>query len=224
MKESNAFAPLFCALSSAIAGILNIHSFDDGGSIAVYWVLFLLILRFIRLYLVDYSGVTSFSLIVFWKIITILVYLHRIIIINDLSMKRLLLVAIMVLSAIAGMAQNKERIDVLKERQKVLKLTTELNKMQLAYEKEKANNVELSKKASEINLEANVATAEFNTNNPSSTVKDAKSTIKRLKETKAINKKLAKSQKTLVKMEKKIAKVKAKIDDCNKRIKFVNNE
>lgn len=224
MKESNAFLPFLCALSFAIAAILNIHSLDDGSNIAVYWVLFLLILRFIRLYLVDYSGVTSFSLIVFWKIITILVYLHRIIIINDLSMKRLLLVAIMVLSAIAGIAQNKERIDVLKERQKVLKLTTELNKRQLAYEKEKANNVELSKKAAEVNLEANVATTEFNTTNASSTVKDAKSTIKRLKETKAINKKLAKSQKTLVKMEKKIAKVKAKIDDCNKRIKFVNNE
>ena len=224
MKESNAFPPLFCALSFAIAGILNIYSFDDGSSIAVYWVLFLSILRFIRLYLVDYRGVTSFFLIVFWKIITILVYLHRIIIINDLSMKRLLLVAIMVLSAIAGIAQNKERIDVLKERQKVLKLTTELNKRQLAYEKEKANNVELSKKAAEVNLEANVATTEFNTTNASSTVKDAKSTIKRLKETKKINKKLAKSQKTLVKMEKCIAKLKSKIDDCNKRIKFVNNE
>jgi len=224
VKESNAFLPLFCALSFAIAGILNIYSFDDGSSIAVYWVLFLSILRFIRLYLVDYRGVTSFFLIVFWKIITILVYLHRIIIINDLSMKRLLLVAIMVLSAIAGIAQNKERIDVLKERQKVLKLTTELNKRQLAYEKEKANNVELSKKAAEVNLEANVATTEFNTTNASSTVKDAKSTIKRLKETKKINKKLAKSQKTLVKMEKCIAKLKSKIDDCNKRIKFVNNE
>ena len=65
-------------------------------------------------------------------------------------MKRFFLVAIMVLSAIAGMAQTKERINVLKERQKVLKLTTELNKMQLAYEKEKANNVELSKKASQL--------------------------------------------------------------------------
>lgn len=139
-------------------------------------------------------------------------------------MKRLLLVAIMVLSAIAGIAQTKERINVLKERQQVLKLTTKLNKLQLAYEKEKANNVALTKKAAEINLEANVATTQFNTNNPSSTVKDAKSTIKRLKEDKAINKKLAKSQKTLVKMEKNIAKVKAKIDDCNKRIKFVNNE
>ena len=60
MKESNAFLPLFCALSFAIAGILNIYSFDDGSSIAVYWVLFLSILRFIRLYLVDYRGVTSF--------------------------------------------------------------------------------------------------------------------------------------------------------------------
>ena len=118
---------------------------------------------------------------------------------------------------------NSEKIDTLKEQQKVLKMTTELNKLQLDYEKEKANNVELSKKAADINVEANVATTEFSTTNASNTVKDAKTTIKRLKEAKSINKKLAKSQKTLTKMEKKIAKLQAKIDDCNKRIKFVNN-
>ena len=118
---------------------------------------------------------------------------------------------------------NSEKIDTLKEQQKVLKMTTELNKLQLDYEKEKANNVELSKKAADINVEANIATTEFSTTNASSTVKDAKTTIKRLKEAKSINKKLAKSQKTLTKMEKKIAKLQAKIDDCNKRIKFVNN-
>ena len=118
---------------------------------------------------------------------------------------------------------NSEKIDTLKEQQKVLKMTTELNKLQLVYEKEKANNVELSKKAADINVEANIATTEFNTTNASNTVKDAKTTIKRLKEAKSINKKLAKSQKTLSKMEKKIAKLQAKIDDCNKRIKFVNN-
>ena len=118
---------------------------------------------------------------------------------------------------------NSEKIDTLKEQQKVLKMTTELNKLQLDYEKEKANNVELSKKAADINVEANIATTEFSTTNASNTVKDAKTTIKRLKEAKSINKKLAKSQKTLSKMEKKITKVKAKIDDCNKRIKFVNN-
>ena len=118
---------------------------------------------------------------------------------------------------------SSEKIDTLKEQQKVLKMTTELNKLQLDYEKEKANNVELSKKAADINVEANIATTEFNTTNPSSTVKDAKTTIKRLKEAKSINKKLAKSQKTLKKMERKIAKLQAKIDDCNKRIKFVNN-
>ncbi len=118
---------------------------------------------------------------------------------------------------------NSEKIDTLKEQQKVLKMTTELNKLQLDYEKEKANNVELSKKAADINVEANIATTEFSTTNASSTVKDAKTTIKRLKEAKSINKKLAKSQKTLSKMERKIAKLQAKIDDCNKRIKFVNN-
>ena len=118
---------------------------------------------------------------------------------------------------------NSEKIDTLKEQQKVLKMTTELNKLQLDYEKEKANNIELSKKAADINVEANIATTEFNTTNASSTVKDAKTTIKRLKEAKSINKKLAKSQKTLSKMERKIAKLQAKIDDSNKRIKFVNN-
>ena len=119
---------------------------------------------------------------------------------------------------------NSEKIDTLKEQQKVLKMTTELNKLQLDYEKEKANNVELNKKAADINVEANIATTEFSTTNASSTVKEsAKTTIKRLKEAKSINKKLAKSQKTLSKMEKKIAKLQAKIDDCNKRIKFVNN-
>ena len=74
---------------------------------------------------------------------------------------------------------SSEKIDTLKEQQKVLKMTTELKKLQLDYEKEKINNVELNKKAADINVEANVATTEF--------------------------------------------KLQAKIDDCNKRIKFVNN-
>jgi len=116
---------------------------------------------------------------------------------------------------------NSEKIDTLKEQQKVLKMTTELNKLQLDYEKEKANNAELSKKAADINVEANVATTEFSTTNASNTVKDAKTTIKRLKEAKSINKKLAKSQKKLNCFEKKIAKIKARLDDLDKKIKFV---
>ena len=136
-------------------------------------------------------------------------------------MKRLFLIGVMVLTAVAGFAQSGERIDTLKERQKVLKITTKLNKLQLDYEKEKANNIELSKKAADINVEANIATTEFNTTNASSTVKDAKTTIKRLKEAKSINKKLAKSQKKLNCFEKKIAKMKARLDDLDKKIKFV---
>ena len=54
-------------------------------------------------------------------------------------MKRLFLIGIMVLSAVAGFAQNNTKIDKLKEQQKVLKLTTELNKLQLEYEKEKSD-------------------------------------------------------------------------------------
>ena len=137
-------------------------------------------------------------------------------------MKRLFLIGGMVLTAVAGFAQSGERIDTLKERQKVLKITTKLNKLQLDYEKEKANNVELSKKAADINVEANIATTEFSTTNASSTVKDAKTTIKRLKEAKSINKKLAKSQKKLNRFEKKIAKIKARLDDLDKKIKFVD--
>ena len=139
-------------------------------------------------------------------------------------MKRLFFLGLITLLFVScASSLNSEKIDTLKEQQKVLKMTTELNKLQLDYEKEKANNVELSKKAADINVEANIATTEFSTTNASSTVKDAKTTIKRLKEAKSINKKLAKSQKTLKKMERKIAKLQAKIDDCNKRIKFVNN-
>ena len=139
-------------------------------------------------------------------------------------MKRLFFLGLITLFFVScASSLNSEKIDTLKEQQKVLKMTTELNKLQLDYEKEKANNVELSKKAADINVEANIATTEFSTTNASSTVKDAKTTIKRLKEAKSINKKLAKSQRTLSKMERKIAKLQAKIDDCNKRIKFVNN-
>ena len=138
-------------------------------------------------------------------------------------MKKVILLLVMVMSTIFSFAQDETRIKNLKEQKEILSLTTKLNKLQLDYEKEKVNNVELSKKAADINAEANIATTEFNTTNASNTVKDAKTTIKRLKEAKSINKKLAKSQKTLTKMEKKIAKLQAKIDDCNKRIKFVNN-
>ena len=139
-------------------------------------------------------------------------------------MKKLFFLGLITLSFVScASSLNSEKIDTLKEHRKVLKRTTELHKLQLDYEKEKANNVALNKTAADINVEANVATTEFNTTNASNTVKDAKTTIKRLKEAKSINKKLAKSQKTLRKMEKKIAKFQAKIDDCNKRIKFVNN-
>ena len=138
-------------------------------------------------------------------------------------MKKVILLLVMVMSTIFSFAQDETRIKNLKEQKEILSLTTKLNKLQLDYEKEKVNNVELSKKAADINAEANIATTEFNTTNASNTVKDAKTTIKRLKEAKSINKKLAKSQKTLKKMERKIAKLQSKIDDCNKRIKFVNN-
>ena len=120
---------------------------------------------------------------------------------------------------------NSEKIDTLKEQQKVLKMTTELNKLQLDYEKEKANKYRTQQEKQQIsNVEAKYSYKQNSTQLTHQTLlRMQKSTIKRLKEAKAINKKLAKSQKTLTKMEKKIAKLQAKIDDCNKRIKFVNN-
>ena len=137
-------------------------------------------------------------------------------------MKKLFFLGLITLSFVSCASSfNNEKIDTLKEHRKVLKMTTELNKLKLDYEKEKANNVELSKKAADINVEANIATTEFSTTNASSTVKDAKTTIKRLKEAKSINKKLAKSQKKLNCFEKKIAKMKARLDDLDKKIKFV---
>ena len=129
----------------------------------------------------------------------------------------------MILSVASGFAQNVATVNNLKEQQQVLDLTAKLNALELELEKKKLENNALTSKAVGVNTDANITTTDFSTSDPSSTVKEAKGTIKKLKETKEINKKLAKSQKTLSKMEKKIAKLQAKIDDCNKRIKFVNN-
>ena len=77
-------------------------------------------------------------------------------------MKRLFFLGLITLFLVScASSLNSEKIDTLKERQKVLRITTRLNKLQLDYEKEKANNVELNKKAADINVEANVATTEF---------------------------------------------------------------
>ena len=136
-------------------------------------------------------------------------------------MKKVILVLVMAMSAILGYAQDETRIKNLKEQKEILSLTTKLNKLQLNYEKEKADHNEISKKAAELNAEANMATTDFNTSDASSTVKDAKKTVKKLKEVQSINKKLAKSQKKLNDMEKKIVKLKARLDDLDKKIKFV---
>lgn len=136
-------------------------------------------------------------------------------------MKKVILLLVMVMSTIFSFAQDETRIKNLKEQKEILSLTTKLNKLQLDYEKEKANHNEISRKAAELNAEANMATTDFNTSDAKSTVKDAKKTVKKLKEVKSINKKLAKSQKKLNCFEKKIAKMKARLDDLDKKIKFV---
>ena len=137
-------------------------------------------------------------------------------------MKRLFLIGIMALAAVSGFAQDANKVANLKEQQKVLDLTSKLNKLQLDLEKEKATYNDLVNKASEVNAEANVVTTEFNSSDAKSTVKDAKETIKVLKEAKAVNKKLKNAQKKTSKIEQKIAKLQARIDDLNKRIKFVD--
>ena len=53
-------------------------------------------------------------------------------------MRRFILIGIMVLSAISGFAQDATKVQTLKEQQKVLNLTSKLNKLQLDYEKAKA--------------------------------------------------------------------------------------
>ena len=137
-------------------------------------------------------------------------------------MRRFILIGIMVLSAISGFAQDATKVQTLKEQQKVLNLTSKLNKLQLDYEKAKADYDAIIGKVAEANAEANMVTTDFNTSDASGTVKDAKDAIKKLKATKAANKKLAKMQKKLSKMQKKIAKLQSRIDDMNKKIKFVN--
>ena len=135
-------------------------------------------------------------------------------------MRKLLLMGAIALMTSCGSTQDTTAIKNLKEQQKVLELTTKLNKAQLDYEKEKVDYNELTEKAANVNADANIATTVFATTSPSSTVKDAKDTIKKLKEAKAINKKLAKSKKKLDKMGKKIAKLQSKIDKLNKTLKI----
>lgn len=135
-------------------------------------------------------------------------------------MRKLLLMGAMALMTTFAFAQDATVVKNLKEQQKLLELTTKLNKAQLDYEKEKADYNELTEKAANANANANIATTDFTATSPSSTVKDAKDTIKKLKEAKATNKKLAKSKKKLDKMGKKIAKLQSKIDKLNKTLKI----
>lgn len=139
-------------------------------------------------------------------------------------MKKIIFTCLMAFCAIAAFGQNTENVKDLKQQQKVLDLTSKLNKLQLKYEKEKANYDLLNDKTATANATANSATTDFSTSDASSTVKDAKETVKALKEAKKINKKLAKSQKKLKKLEKKMAKIQARIDDMNKKIKFVDQQ
>ena len=123
-------------------------------------------------------------------------------------MKKLLLIGIMSLSVITGFSQNAATVDNLREQQKVLNLTAKLNKLQLDYEKEKANYNALSGKAASVNADANVATTDFTASDPASTVKQAKDTVKKLEETKSVNKKMAKLQ--------------AQIDELNKKVQIID--
>ena len=95
-------------------------------------------------------------------------------------MRRFILIGIMVLSAISGFAQDATKVQTLKEQQKVLNLTSKLNKLQLDYEKAKADYDDIISKVADANAEANMVTTDFNTSDASSTVKDAKDTIKKL--------------------------------------------
>lgn len=113
-------------------------------------------------------------------------------------MRKLLLMGAMALMTTFAFAQDATVVKNLKEQQKLLELTTKLNKAQLDYEKEKVDYNELTEKAANVNADANIATTDFTATSPSSTVKDAKDTIKKLKEAKAINKKLAKSKKNWI--------------------------
>lgn len=137
-------------------------------------------------------------------------------------MKRFLLIGIMILAAVTGFAQDENKVKTLKEQQKVLDLTSKLNKLQLDYEKEKANYNDITQAAAESNANANIATTDFNSSDAKTTVKDAKDTIKALKEAKKANKKLKKAQRKLSKLEKRIAKLQNRIDNLNKGIEFVN--
>lgn len=60
----------------------------------------------------------------------------------------------------------------------MLNLTSKLNKLQLDYEKAKADYDDIISKVADANAEANMVTTDFNTSDASSTVKDAKTLLR----------------------------------------------
>ena len=138
-------------------------------------------------------------------------------------MKRLLFTCVAVMIAVFAFAQGEETVKDLKREKEGLQLNTQLNNLQLDFEKEKMKYNSMTEEAASINAEANAATTDFNTSNASNTVKDAKSTMKKLEKVKKINKKLQSSQKKLDKLQKKINKTQAKIDKLSVAVKIVEN-
>ena len=137
-------------------------------------------------------------------------------------MRRFILIGIMVLSAISGFAQDATKVQTLKEQQKVLNLTSKLNKLQLDYEKAKATMMLLLVRLL-MQMQRQIWLQQTSIRLMLLALwKMQKDTIKKLKATKAANKKLAKMQAKLSKMQKKIVKLQSRIDDMNKKIKFVN--
>ena len=67
-------------------------------------------------------------------------------------MKRLFLIGVMVLTAVAGFAQSGERIDTLKERQKVLKITTKLNKLTVRVTRRRGQTISNSARKQQISM------------------------------------------------------------------------
>ncbi len=96
-------------------------------------------------------------------------------------MKRLLIICTVVLTACTTFTQTGGLVKDLKQQKKVLMLNAKLKKLQIDFEKERANFDKLTKEAAEANATANSVTTDFSTSDASSTVKMLKQRLRSLR-------------------------------------------
>lgn len=139
-------------------------------------------------------------------------------------MNKLILVSVIGASLFFAACGTTKSPELMKyeARQKVLDLNSDVNKLKIKLEEERAENNKIKDEVESLNKRANKSTSRFNSSDPSSTANDAKTTAKLLNDVEKANKKLERSNKRMDNIQKDIEKSQAKINVLNKQIEFVD--